>query len=427
MTLAEVFLWGTKVGTVSMEDGGRVGIFEYDRGFLHSGIEVSPIMMPLSERVYSFPELRDISFHGLPGMLADSLPDKFGNAVINSWLEANGRTPDSVNAVERLCYTGKRGMGALEFVPALGPDSTFSDKIELDSLVKLASDILSKREKVHVSSDRAGMEQILKVGTSAGGARAKAIIAWNEETGDIRSGQIDAGSGYGYWLIKFDRVTGNGDKEGEDPPQYTNIEYAYHLMAKAAGIEMEECRLLKDGDRYHFMTKRFDRTENGDKLHMQSLGALAHFDFNDPGVNSYEQAARIMNRLRLPKESYVQLFKRAVFNVLGYNLDDHVKNLSFLMDREGKWSFAPAYDLSYAYNPDGAWTSSHQMSVHGKRAGISRDDLLEFGVTIGLKKNEAKEALSNTEKAVKQWPEYAAMAGVSASIIQKVSNVILKS
>lgn len=427
MTLADVYLWGTKVGTVSMGDGDRIGRFEYDRGFLHSGIEVSPIVMPLSERTYSFPELSNISFHGLPGLLADSLPDKFGNAVINSWLEANGRAPDSFNAVERLCYTGKRGMGALEFVPVLGPDSAQSERIELDSLVRLASDILSKRENVHVNYVGSGMEQILKVGTSAGGARAKAIIAWNEETGDIRSGQIDAGNGYGYWLIKFDRVTGSGDKEGEDPPHYTNIEYAYHLMAKAAGIDMMECRLLKDGDKFHFMTKRFDRKDSGDKLHMQSLGALAHFDFNDPSRNSYEQAARIMNRLGLPKESFVQLFRRAAFNVLGFNLDDHVKNLSFLMNRAGEWSFAPAYDLSYAYNPNGAWTSSHQMSINGKRTKIGREDMLEFATTIGLKENEAKEAWDDTMKAIARWPEFADVAGVSASIVQKISNVILKS
>lgn len=407
-----------------MDGNDRIGRFEYDRSFIHSGIEISPIMMPLSERVYSFPELRQISFHGLPGLLADSLPDKFGNAIINSWLKTNGRTADSFNAVERLCYTGKRGMGALEFVPSLGPDYFNSEKIELDKLVQLASDILSKRENVHVNLDNAGMEQILKVGTSAGGARAKAIIAWNEKSGDIRSGQIDAGKGYSYWLMKFDRVTGNGDKEGEDPPHYTNIEYAYYLMAKAAGIKMAECRLFKDGEKSHFITRRFDRTDDGEKLHMQSLGAMAHFDYNAPGQNSYEQAARIMNRLHLQKNCFIQLFKRATFNVFGYNLDDHVKNISFLMGKNGKWSLAPAYDLSYAYNPEGEWTSSHQMSINGKRTGINLDDLTAFGNTIGLKNNEIKEELYCVEKAIQKWPEFAESAQLSPAVTQKIYNVI---
>lgn len=407
-----------------MDGNDRIGRFEYDRSFIHSGIEISPIMMPLSERVYSFPELRQISFHGLPGLLADSLPDKFGNAIINSWLKTNGRTADSFNAVERLCYTGKRGMGALEFVPSLGPDYFNSEKIELDKLVQLASDILSKRENVHVNLDNAGMEQILKVGTSAGGARAKAIIAWNEKSGDIRSGQIDAGKGYSYWLMKFDRVTGNGDKEGEDPPHYTNIEYAYYLMAKAAGIKMMECRLFKDGEKSHFITRRFDRTDDGEKLHMQSLGAMAHFDYNAPGQNSYEQAARIMNRLHLQKDCFIQLFKRATFNVFGYNLDDHVKNISFLMGKNGKWNLAPAYDLSYAYNPEGEWTSSHQMSINGKRTGIRLDDLTAFGNTIGLKNSEIKEELYCVEKAIQKWPEFAESAQLSPAVTQKIYNVI---
>lgn len=407
-----------------MDGNDRIGRFEYDRSFIHSGIEISPIMMPLSEHVYSFPELRQISFHGLPGLLADSLPDKFGNAIINSWLKTNGRTADSFNAVERLCYTGKRGMGALEFVPSLGPDYFNSEKIELDKLVQLASDILSKRENVYVNLDNAGMEQILKVGTSAGGARAKAIIAWNEKSGDIRSGQIDVGKGYSYWLMKFDRVTGNGDKEGEDPPHYTNIEYAYYLMAKAAGIKMMECRLFKDGEKSHFITRRFDRTDDGEKLHMQSLGAMAHFDYNAPGQNSYEQAARIMNRLHLQKDCFIQLFKRATFNVFGYNLDDHVKNISFLMGKNGKWNLAPAYDLSYAYNPEGEWTSSHQMSINGKRTGIRLDDLTAFGNTIGLKNSEIKEELYCVEKAIQKWPEFAESAQLSPAVTQKIYNVI---
>ena len=285
MTAAEVFLWGTKIGTVVFDNEKGLGSFEYDPGFLVSGIEVSPIAMPLSRRVYTFPELARRSFHGLPGMLADSLPDKFGNAVIDAWLRIQGRSPESFDPVERLCYTGNRGMGALEYVPARGPSASESDPIQIEKLVQLASEILQSRESLHVTAGENAIQEIIRVGTSAGGARAKAVIAWNEETGDIRSGQIDDGKGYGYWLIKFDGVSGNGDKEGDDAPQYTRIEYAYSLMAKDAGLCMEACRLYEENGRYHFMTRRFDRDDTtGKKLHMQSLGAIAHFDFNQPGA-----------------------------------------------------------------------------------------------------------------------------------------------
>ncbi|MCF0144918.1 MAG: type II toxin-antitoxin system HipA family toxin, partial [Firmicutes bacterium] len=391
MTAAEVILWGTTIGTVLFNDETGFATFEYDRNFIKSGIELSPIAMPLSERLYTFPELPVNSFRGLPGMLADSLPDKFGNAVIDSWLKSRGRTPESFNAVERLCYTGKRGMGALEFVPALGPAYTENEPVEIDAMVKLAEDILSERENLHIAEGSNAMSQILQAGTSAGGARAKAIVAWNEKTGDIRSGQISAGEDYEYWLIKFDGLENNKDKEENDGPQHTRIEYAYYLMAKAAGISMSECRLYKENGRHHFMTKRFDRIgENGDKLHMQSLGAIAHFDYNSPGAYSYEQAAKAMRKLKTGKEDFSQLYRRMVFNAFALNCDDHVKNISFLMDRRGNWSLSPAYDVTYAYNPGGRWTSSHQMSINGKRSKITKVDLLACAEAMDLKTKEAE-------------------------------------
>lgn len=426
MTAAEVYLWGTKIGTVVFNSETGLGAFEYDPAFLASGIEVSPIAMPLSRRVYTFPELARQSFHGLPGLLADSLPDKFGNAVIDSWLRSQGRNPSSFDPVERLCYTGSRGMGALEYVPARGPRSTESDSIQIDRLVQLASDILRSREDMHVVIGENALQEIIRVGTSAGGARAKAVIAWNPKTGDIRSGQIDAGKGYEYWLIKFDGVSKNGDKEGDDIPQYTRIEFAYYLMAKDAGILMNECRLYEENGRYHFMTRRFDRDPvTGAKFHMQSLGGIAHFDFNLPGAYSYEQAAQVMRQLRLSNAEICQFFRRMVFNVLARNQDDHVKNVSFLMDRRGQWHLSPAYDMTYAYNPDGMWTGTHQMTVNGKRAEISGRDLLASAKNMGIKKAEAEQIISEIQSCLEKWMHYAETASIKETSAIKIQRVFI--
>lgn len=423
MTAAQVFLWGTKIGTVVFDSETGLGSFEYDPVFATSGIEVAPIAMPLSRRVYTFPELARRSFHGLPGLLADSLPDKFGNAVIDAWLRSQGRSPSSFDPVERLCYTGNRGMGALEYVPARGPEAAETDSIQIDRLVKLASDILRSREDMHFVIGENAMQEIIRVGTSAGGARAKAVIAWNEKTGDIRSGQIDAGKGYEYWLIKFDGVSGNGDKEGEDAPQYTRIEYAYYLMAQDAGIVMSESRILEEGGRCHFMTRRFDRDPaTGAKFHMQSLGGMAHFDFNLPGAYSYEQAAEVMRQLRLSNTEISQFFRRMVFNVFARNQDDHVKNISFLMNRRGQWRLAPAYDMTYAYNPDGMWTGTHQMTINGKRDDISRQDLLTAAANMGIKKAESERIISEVGESLHKWAKYAERASVAEAAAVKIRN-----
>lgn len=384
---AEVLLWGTRIGHVSLKEGGSAAEFRYDNDFIGLGIEPSPLMMPVSSSVYSFPNLRNASFHGLPGMLSDSVPDKFGNAVINEWLKSEGRLPNSLTPIERLSYTGSRGMGALEYRPTIMRGEDKSEVIHVDKLATLAEDVLAEREaaSVFLKENFNSYAAILKVGTSAGGARAKALIALNEKTGEVRSGQVKLPEDFGYWLIKFDGVKGNGDKDGEDVAGYGRREYDYYLKAKAAGIEMMESRLWENR---HFMTRRFDRTEKGGKLHTQTLAALAHFDYNDPNAYSYEQAFKVARRLVNDVRADRQLVLRMAFNVYGWNCDDHVKNISFIMDRSGEWSLAPAYDLCYAYNPSGDWTSGHQMSINGKRRGITDEDMLKAAQNTSLTKAE---------------------------------------
>jgi len=422
--IAEVRLWGRTIGAVVIDDGRDYAAFEFTPEFSASGIEVSPITMPLGTRVYEFPELPRPTFHGLPGLLADSLPDRFGNALIDAWLATQGRTPDSFSSVERLCYTGTRGMGALEYAPALGPRSARAKLIDVDALVTLASDVLSRHEhiggRLAEDVDTKALTDILTVGTSAGGARAKAVIAWNRQTNEVRSGQVAAGEGFEYWLLKFDGVTGNRDKELEDPRGYGVIEYAYALMAHAAGITMAECRLLEEHGRRHFMTKRFDRLDDGRKLHMLSLGAMAHLDYNQPGAHGYEQAFQVMRRLALPMAAFEEQFRRMVFNIVARNQDDHVKNIAFLMDKTGAWSLAPAFDVTYSYNPSGAWTSSHQMTVNGKRDGFTRADVRAVARSAGLKQGRADAILAEVAAAVGRWPEFAAAAALDEGVAERI-------
>jgi serine/threonine-protein kinase HipA len=414
VTIAEVQLWGRTIGAVSLEPGRDVAAFEYAPDFAASGIQLSPLMMPLAPRVYEFPALPRDSFHGLPGLLADSLPDRFGNALIDAWLATQGRTPESFNAVERLSYIGKRGMGALEFRPVQGPAPRKATTIEIDALVKLASEVLTHRSNLQGHFDAAGKEQalrdILSVGTSAGGARAKAVIAWNRASNEVRSGQIAAGEGFDYWLLKFDGVSGNKDKELEDPKGYGAIEYAYYLMATAAGITMSESRLLEENGRRHFMTRRFDRLAGGEKLHMQSLGAMAHYDFNQAGAYSYEQALLVIRQLELPMASVEEQFRRMAFNVIARNQDDHVKNIAFLMNKQGEWALAPAFDVTYSYNPAGTWTASHQMTMNGKRDGFTLEDFVASAKAAVMKRGRAETIIEEVRAAVKRWPDFAAQA-----------------
>ncbi len=423
MDVAEVYLWGTRIGAVMQTAVDSVPVFNYDEDFVSSGIEVSPIVMPLGKQAYSFPALSKESFHGLPGLIADSLPDKFGTILIEQYLAKQGRSIDALTAVERLLYTGKRGMGALEYRPQKNFAKVSDTSIDINALVELASEILTDREGLHISENEHTMEKIINVGTSAGGARAKAVIAWNRELHDIRSGQIEAGTGYEYWLIKFDGVSNNKDKgDKEDGPAYTRIEYAYHLMAKAAGIYMSECQLYKESGRYHFMTKRFDRTGSGEKLHMQTLGAVAHFDYNMPGAYSYEQAAVVMNRLNLGQKAVEQFYRRMVFNIIARNQDDHVKNISFLMDKSGTWSLSPAYDVTYAYDVSNRWLARHQMSVNGKLDNITIQDLYQSAAAMNINKGKAGRMIGEVSQAVDRWEEFAGQAELNEQKMAAVRN-----
>jgi serine/threonine-protein kinase HipA len=424
-TVAEVRLWGRSIAAVSLAGGAEVAEFEYDPDFAGSGIEIAPLAMPLRRGVFRFPQLARESFAGLPGLLADSLPDRFGNALIDAWLATQGRAPESFNSVERLCYIGTRGMGALEFRPAIGP-ARGGEELQIEKLVELASMVLTERDALRSSLADAGaaLSDILRVGTSAGGARAKAVIAWQPETGEVRSGQVPAAPGFESWLIKFDGVRGNRDKELEDPQGYGAIEYAYFLMARDCGIEIADCRLLEEGGRRHFMTRRFDRLDGGEKLHMQSLGALAHFDYNLAGAYAYEQALQVIRRLGLPMASLEQQFRRMAFNIVGRNQDDHVKNIAFLMDKRGQWSLSPAFDLTYSYNPAGRWTGSHQMTLNGKRDDFLLEDFKACARTAGLKRGRAETIVAEVSETLSRWPDYAERAGVARDTARRIGKTL---
>jgi len=415
VTVAEVRLLGRRIGAVSQDDVGEPATFEYAPEFIHAGVEPSPLQMPVAGRRYRFPALPHVSFRGLPGLLADSLPDRFGNALIDAWLAAQGRAAEGFNAVERLCYIGTRGMGALEFEPPLGLTPLPDRDLQVSALVELASQVLAERDGLHASLAGDGdgqaeaMRDILSVGTSAGGARAKAVIAFNPRTGVVRSGQLDAPEGFEHWLLKFDGV--DSHRELGNARGYGAIEYAYARMARAAGVEMTECRLLEEGGRRHFMTRRFDRVGN-EKVHMQSLAALAHFDFMQAGAYAYEQALAVIRRLGLSRAAVEEQFRRMVFNVVARNQDDHVKNIAFLMNHSGDWKLAPAFDMTYAYNPSGRWTSRHQMSLAGKVDGFTVEDLRSCAESASMKRGAAERILAEVTEAVADWERHAADAGV---------------
>jgi serine/threonine-protein kinase HipA len=422
---ALVKLWGNNVGAVSWLAHGNYAVFEFEPAFLQAGLDISPIHMAIAdaragEALYSFPELSRRTFLGLPGLLADSLPDKFGNRIIESWLVRNGRQPDSFSPVERLCYTGRRAMGALEFLPSMNRQVDRPVPVEIAELVNLAQSVMSQHMFLDVEisgSDKENAEailDILRVGTSAGGARPKAVIAINKQ-GKVLSGQTDAPKGYDYWVLKFDGVS---DLELGEPKGYGRIEYAYYLMAKSAGIEMAPCRLLEENGRAHFLTRRFDRPD-GDKIHMQSLCGLAHYDFNQPGAYSYEQVFFVMRKLRLTKAEAVQQYRRMVFNVIARNQDDHTKNIAFLMDRTGQWRLSPAFDVIYAHNPAGLWTNQHQMSINGKRDYFTRKDLITVGESIAISK--PARIIEQVLIAVKDWPRYADQAGLKQQIQKEIA------
>jgi len=426
---AEVYLWGTRIGIIYLRNGNSFLSFEYDKDFVRNvsgtGIEVSPIMMPISGRIYEFPELGD-SFRGAPGLIADSLPDRFGNAVIRNWLASIGKSESEFNVIDRLCYTGSRGMGALEYVPANGPESNEAASVDVSEMVKFASEVLNNRSEIRLNTqDNVTYSQLLKLGTSAGGARAKAIVAWNESTGEVRSGQINAGDGFGYWIIKFDGVGKNGDHGLEDEPEYTLIEYAYYLMAQKAGIDMMECKIFFENGRNHFMTKRFDRV-NGNKLHVQTLSALAHIDYNIPGLCGYEAASSYLRQIGIIQSGIEEFFRRMVFNVLAVNQDDHVKNISAVMDRRGNWKLSPAYDLTFSYNLSNVWLKAHQMTVNGKSRDITKADISECGKRMGISTRKINSIISEVGGAVDCFDDIAKEVGVRKETIKTISSVMEK-
>lgn len=424
-TIAEVYLWGHRVGAVLWNQQRQLGAFEYDPEFCRLGLEIAPLTMPaIPDEVYFFPSLPRDTFKGLPGLLADSLPDKFGNALIDAWLARNGMSAQDFTPVDRLLYTGSRAMGALEYRPAMSHNGAGrSEKVQLDSLVDLAAKVLQDREALAASltvdgngAEDKALHHLFQVGTSAGGARPKAVIAMNAN-GEIRSGQVEAPAGYQYWLLKFD-IPKDATSLG-DPAGFGRVEYAYSRMAVEAGVTMTECRLHEEGGRAHFMTRRFDRTDDGDRLHVQTLCALAHADFNVPGGFSYEETLMEMRTLGLPREDMIQLFTRMVFNVIARNQDDHTKNISFLMDRGGAWRLAPAYDVAWAYRPDSEWVSTHQMTINGKRDDFSLDDLRAVASQIPNFKPDP--VIEQVKATVSRWLHYADAAGVDEELTEQIA------
>jgi serine/threonine-protein kinase HipA len=429
MTLATVTLWGTRVAAVSIEEGDRYATFQYDPAFAESGIELSPVQMPARVAPYRFTRLPLDAFAGLPGLLADALPDSWGHALVDAWLASQGRTPESFDVVERLCYVGSRGMGGLEFQPSVAPANPTGRDLHVDRLVALASEALARRESfvadLAAHPEEEEMRAILAIGTSAGGARPKAIIAFNEQTGQVRSGQRDAEPGFAHWLLKFDGVAKAGDHGLADPEGWGAVEYAYWRMACAAGVEMTESRLLPENGRRHFMTRRFDRPAGGDKLHVQTLGALDHVSYRMPGAYGYDQAMLLMRRIGIELPQIEQLFRRMVLNVVARNQDDHVKNIAFLMDRVGRWSLAPAYDVTWACDPTNRWLQAHQMTINGKRERITVEDLVAIEKRIGLKRGTAKRVLREVTDVVATWPQIAQDVAVEASMAGAIEQSLL--
>ncbi len=424
--VAYVRIWDMLVGAVAWDRDRGIATFEFDREFLDQNLDLAPLRMPVADArigdaVFEFPALSGTTFRGLPGLLADALPDRFGNTIIDAWLARQGRSSEDFSPVERLCYTGRRAMGALEFAPAINPDIDKSVPVEIGELIALAQTVTDQRERLQsniIEEPADALLDIIRVGTSAGGIRPKAVIALNETTQEIRSGQVDAPPDFDYWILKFDGVE---DKELGDPKGYGRIEYAYHLMAVDAGITMTECRLFEENGRAHFMTRRFDRTAGKGKLHLQSLCAMAHFDYYNAGAYSYEQAFQTIRQLHLPYSDAEQQFRRMVFNVVARNQDDHTKNIAFLMDRRGQWRLSPAYDVIYAYNPQGPWTGRHQMTINGKRDDFTSADLVAVGGEMGIKSCDV--IVDDIVDVVARWPEYAKDADVAQTQIEKIRRI----
>lgn len=431
MDVASVKYQGRDVGAVSFNTETGIGSFEYEPRFIKTGIELSPLKMPLSPRIYSFPEADPVTFRGLPGMIADSLPDDFGNAVLNAWMASQGKSPADITPLERLKYTGERGMGALTYHPATRRKGlNASQHIEVQSLVAIAQEILDKRERFSVAlgaqgqEDREAMMALLAVGVSAGGARPKAVLAFNDDFTQVRSGQTDVPAGFTHFIMKFDGVSEHNKDQATfgDPMGYGAMEYVYHLMATACGIDMMPCRLLNEGDRRHFITQRFDRHGNS-KRHVQTLNGLAHVSYRDVGSYSYAELLAVARELRLSANDAMQLFKRMVFNIVARNHDDHSKNFGFMLDDQHNWQLAPAYDLAYSYKPGSHWVNSHWMKLNGKRDNFCRGDFYTLEkLSPVFTKRTIDQIIDETTEHVSRWNELAAEHGVPPALIQTVGD-----
>lgn len=423
---AYVNIWNNRVGAVAWNQNDGTASFEYDPDFIETGLDLSPIMMPLGEsRNYKFQGNRNTStFKGLPGMLADALPDKYGNALINQWLVRNNRLANSINPVETLCFIGARAMGALEFEPTIPKIKGHSVKLEMNELIDITSKILSGRQefltKLQPNQEKA-LQAILKIGTSAGGARAKALIAFNKETQEIRSGQANVPKGFEHYLIKFDGIE---DEQFGTSKGYGRVEMAYYKMAVDAGINMMESELLEENGRAHFMTKRFDRVHGKGKIHVQSFCAMRHYDFKDIDIYSYEDLFETMRLLVLPYPQADQLFRRMVFNVIARNCDDHTKNFAFTMDKSGEWSLSPAFDVCHAYRPSSTWVSQHCLSVNGKRNNIERADLLEVARKMNIK--GASDIIDHVDQVIGRWKEYADDQKVDPQLKDAIESTLVR-
>ncbi len=434
-SLAEILLGGERVGALTYHPDSKFTTFEYAPEWLNKSIEIAPLKMPLSRQKFQFTGLNPETYKGLPAVFADVLPDDFGNAVIDIWLASNGRDGDDFNAVERLLYSGNRGMGALTFAPAmvLNKQNMPAANLELSSLVNMAQKVLDQRAQVKVklpveSDDEEAMLALLQIGTSAGGARAKALIAVNAERTQIRSGQTDAPKGFEHYLLKFDGVEEhkiNSERFG-DPKGFGRMEFAYYLMAKDAGINISPSELLLENERAHFMTKRFDRVGNK-KRHVLSLCAMDHADYKKPGAYSYERLLAVARKLRLPRKDAVEIYRRMVFNVIARNHDDHTKNTSFILDTtqaQSEWRLSPAFDLAYSYKKGSPWVNTHQMSANGKRDNFTLDDLLKVGTLIGNFKKESQQIINQVLQVVSEWSSYANNAGVFESLSNEITQNI---
>lgn len=420
--VARVVLWGRTVGALSYAHDTGLCAFQYDPSWIKTGIEISPIKLPLSPQIYQFPALSTATYKGLPAAFADTLPDDFGNAIIDAWLARTGRDQTTFTALERLLYTGKRGMGALEYAPSLEKQPKTSTPVELESLIQIAQTILDQRAQLikpfMPSKQQDALSAILQVGTSAGGARPKAVIGINLARTELRSGQVDLPDGFEHYLLKFDGVIeySQAKETFGDPQGFGRMEYAYYLMAQAAGISMSPCELLLDGDRAHFMTKRFDRIGNK-KVHYQSLCAMDHADYKKPGHYSYEQVFSLMRALKLSKSAALEMYRRMVFNIVARNHDDHSKNTGFILNAQHQWELSPAFDIAYSYKPDSPWVNAHQLSLNGKRDHFVRRDLL---LPAEKFRKEAETIIEEVIDVVAQWPKYAKAAGVFPDFAQEI-------